>query len=189
MRAWKVLRIGEATALPMRQVWVAGGSRPGGRRRAWPSWSIPHECNCRLPGLDDHAVPHPECRSRFRHLYGRPQEILRPVGSRLSTCRSQSTLRSELRRGAKSAYHLPIGNWEPQQWLIDGSEQGRLQASSMNSGFERSVRRRPRPHSDTPGSRNQPQINIVNPYNSSNSVRCPQHPYGKAFQCQSVLNA
>jgi hypothetical protein len=79
----------------------------------------PHECNSGLQGGHDQVLPLSERFRRFHDLYGWAEEFLWSVGGRLKHVVRNQPLRSELRKGAKSAVPLAdraIGNL--QQWLI-----------------------------------------------------------------------
>jgi hypothetical protein len=98
----------------------AGGSGPGRRRKAWPSFRPgSHECDSGLQGCHDQVVPNPKRCLGFHDLYRGSQEFLWSVGGRFKHLVRNQPLRSEMRKGAKSAVPLAdraIGNL--QQWLI-----------------------------------------------------------------------
>ena len=110
----------------------------------------------------------------------RPQELLRSVGGRLSTCRSQPTpsigvaQRGEVRRTTCRSC-----DWEPPtvaDWHLPRSEQGptpglpqRIRVSTQPSQDARSR------ISDTPWSRNQPQINRVRADSGSEGSSTPTY--------------
>ena len=127
------------------------------------------------------AVPHPERRTRFNDLYGRPQEFLRSGGGRLQTCCSQPTpsvgvaQRCEVRGTTCRS-----GDWQPPTVAdrhLSRSEQGptpglpqRVRLSTQPSQDARSR------ISDTPWSGNEPQINRVRA--DSGSEGSPTQPIG-----------
>jgi hypothetical protein len=85
----------------------AGGCGPGRRRKAWPSFRPgSHECDSGLQGCHDQVVPNPKRCLGFHGLYRGSQEFLWSVGGRFKHLVRNQPLRSELRKGAKSAVPL-----------------------------------------------------------------------------------
>ena len=95
-------------------------SRPGRCRKAWEGFrSRPDESDSRLQGQHDNSVPYPERHAWIHHLHGRSQKLRRLSEAGFKHVARIQPLRSELRKGAKSAVPLAdraIGNL--QQWLI-----------------------------------------------------------------------
>lgn len=124
------------------------GPRPrGGRKTRQGLRACSHESDSRLQGQDHHSFPYSECLSRFDDNTDglKSCEGLSEMGFKHSS-RIQP-LRSELRKGAKSAVPLAdraIGNL--QQWLIGtyhGVSRGQLQVYLDEFVFRHNRRNQP----------------------------------------------